>query len=65
MFSVKVPVAVLLGPNGLPAVSVSEALTGAALIPHAGLSLSMGSDPTEYVFVRSERRRNIYRIPLH
>jgi DNA-binding winged helix-turn-helix (wHTH) protein/Tol biopolymer transport system component len=58
-------VAVPLGPNGLPAVPVSEALAGGARIPHAGLSLSTGSDPTEYVFVRSERRRNIYRIPLH
>ena len=58
-------VAVPLGPDGLPAGPVSEALSGGARIPYAGLSLSIGSDPTEYVFVRSERRRNIYRIPLH
>jgi DNA-binding winged helix-turn-helix (wHTH) protein/Tol biopolymer transport system component len=58
-------IAVPIGENGLPAGPLSEALTRGAFIPHAGLSLSLGSDPDEYVFVQTEQRRNIYRIPLH
>lgn len=34
-------------------------------IPHAEDSLAIGSDPSVYVYVRWEDRRNIYRIPLH
>jgi hypothetical protein len=37
----------------------------ATLIPHPEPSLSMGSDPSVYVFVKGEARRNIYRILLH
>jgi Tol biopolymer transport system component/DNA-binding winged helix-turn-helix (wHTH) protein len=58
-------VAVPVGADGLPTAPVSEALQGGISIPHAWPSFSMGPDPSVYVFVESERRRNIYRIPLH
>lgn len=58
-------VAVPVGADNVPTAPVTEAIRGGMLIPHAGPSLSMGPDPSVYVFVQSERRRNIYRIPLH
>jgi DNA-binding winged helix-turn-helix (wHTH) protein/Tol biopolymer transport system component len=41
------------------------ASAASTLIPHAEQELSIGSDPSEYVYVRRENRRNIYRIPVH
>jgi hypothetical protein len=35
------------------------------LIPHQPPALSIGPDPSVYVFLKSEQRQNIYRIPLH
>ena len=37
----------------------------AALISHGEDSLSIGADPATYVYVRSDARRNIYRVPIH
>jgi DNA-binding winged helix-turn-helix (wHTH) protein/Tol biopolymer transport system component len=54
-----------IGADGLPTASATSLLSGATLIPHAQLDLSMGSDPSVYAFVKGEARRNIYRIPLH
>jgi hypothetical protein len=55
-------------PFGADALAIDfarPASAAAALIPHAEQELSVGSDPTEYVYVRREDRRNIYRIPIH
>jgi eukaryotic-like serine/threonine-protein kinase len=38
---------------------------GATIIPLDEDSLAPGPSPSTYVFMRSEQRRNIYRIPLH
>jgi hypothetical protein len=35
------------------------------VIPHPESSLSIGPDPSVYVFEKLDMRRNIYRIPLH
>ena len=53
-----------LGANGLPTASVLS-VPDTMLIPHAELSLSMGSDPSIYAIERGQTHRNIYRIPLH
>jgi DNA-binding winged helix-turn-helix (wHTH) protein/Tol biopolymer transport system component len=53
------------GPDDLPVTPLTAAEAGAVLIPHPEESLSMGPDPSVYVFLKSERRQNIYRIPLH
>ncbi|HTV79068.1 MAG TPA: winged helix-turn-helix domain-containing protein [Steroidobacteraceae bacterium] len=34
-------------------------------IPHPLPDLAIGNDPSTYVFVEAEQRRNIYRVPLH
>jgi hypothetical protein len=48
-----------------PFVNTIDAPTFSTSIPHAEESLSISSDPSRYVFVRTETRRNVYRIPLH
>lgn len=50
-----------IGSNG----SLIAPAIPAQLIPHFLESLSVGSDPAVYAYVRTEPRRNIYRIPLH
>jgi hypothetical protein len=54
-----------VGADGLTTESAMLVPPDATLIPHPELSLSMSSDPSVYVFVKGEARRNIYRIPLH
>jgi DNA-binding winged helix-turn-helix (wHTH) protein/dipeptidyl aminopeptidase/acylaminoacyl peptidase len=54
-----------VGPDDLPLTSVTAASADGALIPKPGDNLSVGADPSVYVFLKSERRQNIYRIPLH
>jgi len=54
-----------IGADGRPTESAMQVAAGVALIPHAENSLSIGSDPSEYAFMKWEDRRNIYRIPLH
>jgi DNA-binding winged helix-turn-helix (wHTH) protein/Tol biopolymer transport system component len=53
-----------IGADGLPTESAMS-VPAAMLIPHPELSVSMGSDPSVYAFVKWETHRNIYRIPLH
>jgi hypothetical protein len=52
------------GGDGLP-IEPLGAAAGVPLIPQAEESLSVGSDPSLYVYAKDELRRNIYRIPLH
>jgi Tol biopolymer transport system component len=54
-----------IGPDGLPLEPLGAAPQGAPLISQAELSLSVGVDPSVYVYAKGEVRRNIYRIPLH
>jgi DNA-binding winged helix-turn-helix (wHTH) protein/Tol biopolymer transport system component len=56
--------ALTIGADGLPIESVTS-VPDAMLIPHPELNLAMGSDTSNYVFVKGETHRNIYRIPLH
>jgi DNA-binding winged helix-turn-helix (wHTH) protein len=53
------------GPDDLPLSKLPAANAGGTLIPHRGDALSIGPDPSVYVFLKSEGRQNIYRIPLH
>ncbi len=53
------------GADGLPAGPVAQLLPDATMIPHNEELISVGSEPSTYVFVRSARQRNIYRLPLH
>jgi hypothetical protein len=53
------------GPDDLPVTKLMAADAGSVLIPHPEESLSVGTDPSVYVLMKSERRQNIYRIPLH
>jgi DNA-binding winged helix-turn-helix (wHTH) protein/Tol biopolymer transport system component len=54
-----------LGSDGLPALPSRPLTTELTLIPHEELLLSPGPDPSTYVYLKFERRQNIYRIPLH
>ena len=54
-----------VGPDDMPLSALPAASLEGALIPHPGDNLSVGPDPSVYVFLKSERRQNIYRIPLH
>ena len=56
--------ALAVGPDDLPLGALPEAAT-AVLIPHQSPELSIGPDPSVYVFLKTELRQNIYRIPLH
>jgi DNA-binding winged helix-turn-helix (wHTH) protein/Tol biopolymer transport system component len=54
-----------LDADGLPGAQEIAAASTAATIPQSIESLSAGQDPSVYAYVKSEVRRNIYRIPLH
>jgi DNA-binding winged helix-turn-helix (wHTH) protein/Tol biopolymer transport system component len=54
-----------IGTDGLPIEPRLPDPSAPDLIPHSEELLSIGPDPSIYSFVRSERRSNIYRIPLH
>jgi eukaryotic-like serine/threonine-protein kinase len=54
-----------VGSDDLPLSALPAENAGAVLIPHQPPALSIGPDPSVYVFLKSERRQNIYRIPLH
>jgi DNA-binding winged helix-turn-helix (wHTH) protein/dipeptidyl aminopeptidase/acylaminoacyl peptidase len=53
------------GPDDLPLSTQMAADTKGPVIPYQVPYLAMGADPSVYVFVKSETRQNIYRIPLH
>jgi DNA-binding winged helix-turn-helix (wHTH) protein/Tol biopolymer transport system component len=53
------------GPDDLPLTPLLAATAGARLIPHQEEGLWVGPDPSVYVFLKTELRQNIYRIPLH
>jgi dipeptidyl aminopeptidase/acylaminoacyl peptidase len=53
------------GADDLPLSPLPAASAGGVLIPQQGDNLSTGPDPSVYVFVRSEQRQNIFRVPLH
>jgi DNA-binding winged helix-turn-helix (wHTH) protein/Tol biopolymer transport system component len=53
------------GADDLPLTPLPAATAGARLIPTQREGLWIGRDPSVYVYVRSELRQNIYRIPLH
>jgi DNA-binding winged helix-turn-helix (wHTH) protein/Tol biopolymer transport system component len=54
-----------VGPDDLPLGALPAQNAGAVLIPHQPPDVSIGPDPSVYVFLKSEQRQNIYRIPLH
>jgi DNA-binding winged helix-turn-helix (wHTH) protein/Tol biopolymer transport system component len=54
-----------VGPDDIPLGPLPAENAGGVLIPHQPPNISIGPDATVYVFLRSEQRRNIYRIPLH
>jgi DNA-binding winged helix-turn-helix (wHTH) protein/Tol biopolymer transport system component len=54
-----------VGPDDLPLSPLPAASADGALIAQPGDNLSVGPDPSVYVFLKAERRQNIYRIPLH
>jgi hypothetical protein len=54
-----------VGADDLPLGKLPAADTGAPSIPHPADDLAVGPDPSVYILVKSEQRRNIYRIPLH
>jgi DNA-binding winged helix-turn-helix (wHTH) protein/Tol biopolymer transport system component len=60
-------VAIRTGADDLPPNEAGSVVVpaGATFIPVEEDYLAPGPDPSTYVFVRSEQRRNIYRIPLH
>ena len=58
-------VALPVGADDLPLGKLPAADAGAPSIPHPADELAVGPDPSVYVFVKSEQRQNIYRIPLH
>ena len=53
------------GPDDLPLTPLLAATAGARLIPNQGEGLWVGPDPSVYVYLKTELRQNIYRIPLH
>jgi DNA-binding winged helix-turn-helix (wHTH) protein/Tol biopolymer transport system component len=54
-----------VGPDDLPLGALAAEDAGAVLIPHQPPAMSIGPDPSVYVFLKTEQRQNIYRIPLH
>ena len=58
-------VALPTGTDDLPQSPMLAATAGGKLIPQQSAGLWVGSDPEVYVYLKSERRQNIYRIPLH
>jgi DNA-binding winged helix-turn-helix (wHTH) protein/Tol biopolymer transport system component len=58
-------VALPTGPDDLPLSPLLAANSGGKVIPYQDDSLWMGRDPSVYVYLKSERRQNIYRVPLH
>jgi DNA-binding winged helix-turn-helix (wHTH) protein/Tol biopolymer transport system component len=56
---------VRMGATGRPILPILPAAPDAVVIPHPEAGLSAGQDPSVYVYVKSELRRNIFRIPLH
>jgi hypothetical protein len=54
-----------VGPDDIPLGPLPAENAGGVLIPNQPPNISIGRDATVYVFLRSEQRRNIYRIPLH
>ena len=58
-------VALPTGPDDLPLSPKLAAEAGGMTIPHEDDGLWMAADPSTYVYVKSERRQNIYRVPLH
>ncbi len=58
-------IALPTGPDDLPVSPLLAASAGGKMIPHQDEGLWVGSDPAAYVYIKSEHRQNIYRIPLH
>jgi Tol biopolymer transport system component len=58
-------VAVHIDANGMVSEPILPVAPDAAVILHAEEDLSMAQDPSVYVYVKTDPRRNIYRIPLH
>jgi DNA-binding winged helix-turn-helix (wHTH) protein/Tol biopolymer transport system component len=56
---------VSLNADGMPIEPILPIAPGTKVIPQPEDSLAVGSDPSVYAYVKSEKRRNIYRIPLH
>ncbi len=54
-----------LDAGGMPAFPVLPVAPHVDVVTHAEDALAIGGDPSAFVYVRSEGRRNIYRIPLH
>jgi DNA-binding winged helix-turn-helix (wHTH) protein/Tol biopolymer transport system component len=54
-----------LNADGMPGESILPVAPGTKIIPQPEDALAVGPDPSIYAYVKSEMRRNIYRIPLH
>ncbi|HTT04539.1 MAG TPA: winged helix-turn-helix domain-containing protein [Steroidobacteraceae bacterium] len=54
-----------LGADGYPREQSRPVPADVVVLPHPEGSLSIGPDPSVYVFEKLDMRRNIYRIPLH
>jgi DNA-binding winged helix-turn-helix (wHTH) protein/Tol biopolymer transport system component len=55
-----------LNADGMPVDPILPVAPETKVIPQEPEALALaGSDPTTYVYVKSDLRRNIYRIPLH
>lgn len=54
-----------LGANGLPMQPIVPLARGTEVMARPADGLAVANDPAYYVYVKSEQRRNIYRIPLH
>jgi hypothetical protein len=58
-------VALPTGPDDQPLSPMPADSAGGLTIPHQNEGLWLSQDPSTYVYLKSERRQNIYRIPLH
>ncbi len=56
---------VTLNADGMPVEPILPVAPGTKVIPQPENTLALASDPSVYVYAKSEMRRNIYRIPLH
>ena len=54
-----------IGPDDLPIAALSTVNASGTLIPYQSPAVSISPNPAVYVFLKSEWRENIYRIPLH
>ena len=57
--------AIRVGAGGKPNGQIVPLPAGTVVIPRAEDGLTVGNDPSIYVYTKADLRRNIYRVPLH